>query len=69
MEEKTKVEKLEELARQVPDPVFRNSILRIVEAMKLGLKFKRLDMAFLQNVIAVWDLTKLESFVANEMAE
>jgi hypothetical protein len=43
-----KVEQIKELASTVKDPVFRKSLMMIVEAMELALEFKRLDMAFLQ---------------------
>ena len=44
----SKVEQIKAFAAGVTDPVFRKSLMVIVEAMELALEFKRIDMAFLQ---------------------
>ena len=51
MSEKTIADKVAEItafAESVTDPVFRQSLVLIAEAMALATEFKRMDMAFLQ---------------------
>lgn len=44
----TKVEQIKAFAEGVGDPVFKQSLLLIAEALELAGQFKRIDMAFLQ---------------------
>jgi len=51
MNEKSTADKVLEItafAESVTDPVFRQSLMLIADAMALATKFKRMDMAFLQ---------------------
>ena len=51
MNEKTITEKVAEIttfAESIADPVFRQSLMLIADAMALATEFKRMDMAFLQ---------------------